>query len=92
MSKKELMQCMNIGERIANRLIDVGIKTPQDLQKIGTEEAFIRNFEKYGWEKGMCSCYLYALEGAITGKKWNKIPEKRKTELRDFVKKIRQNL
>lgn len=92
MSKQELMNIINIGEKIADKLINIGVQTPKDLEKIGPEEIFLRHFEKYGWQKGMCSCYLYALEGAITQKKWNEIPRKRKKELCDFVKKVRKSV
>lgn len=92
MSKKDLMQLPNIGKKIANRLINMEITTPEKIKELGPEEIFLRNFQKYGWEHGMCSCYLYALEGAITGERWNKIPENRKKELCAFVKKVRNSI
>ena len=88
----ELQKLPNIGKTTEEKLLDIEVDTFEELKKLKPEGVFLRIFEKYGWQKGMCSCFLYALEGAITGKKWNKIPEKRKKELCAFVKEVRQSL
>ena len=83
------MKLPNIGSAIADKLISIGVDTPEKLKMVGTEEAFFKEFQRSGWQKGMCSCYLYALEGALTGVPWNKIPQKRKTELLGYVHNLR---
>jgi DNA transformation protein len=88
----EMMNLKNIGVKCAEKLYEVGICTEEQLKELGTEEVFWRIFEKKGWERGMCSCFLYAVEGAITNERWNKIPEKRKKELVDFVHSVRKSL
>jgi DNA transformation protein and related proteins len=88
----DMMKLKNIGKKSVQRLLDIGVETPAQLKEIGPEEIFLRIFEKNGWESGMCSCFLYALEGAITGERWNEIPEKRKKELVEFVHSVRKSL
>jgi DNA transformation protein and related proteins len=88
----DLKKLPNIGEKTMQRLLEIGIETPEQLSELGPEEIFLRIFEKNGWEQGMCSCFLYALEGAITGERWNEISEKRKKELVAFVHSVRKSL
>jgi hypothetical protein len=88
----ELQKLRNIGKRTEQTLLDIGIKTSEELCLIGPEEVMLRIFEKKGWQNGMCTCFLYALEGAITNTKWNEIPEKRKKEFLKFVKDLRASL
>ncbi len=88
----ELKKLPNLGEKSVQRLLEVGVEMPEQLKQLGPEEIFLRIFEKNGWEQGMCSCFLYALEGAITGERWNEIPEKRKKELVAFVHSVRKSL
>ncbi len=88
----ELLKLRNIGKRIAEDLEEIGVYTPEELKKVGPEEVMLRIFEKKGWQKGMCTCFLYALEGAITDTRWNEIPERRKKEFLKFVKELRGSL
>jgi hypothetical protein len=82
----------NIGPKIAEKLDESGIHTLAELKKIGAEEAFFRYFQSQGgWKSGMCSCLLYTFEGAITHTKWNKIPPKRKEELKKYVHDLRKS-
>ncbi|MBT3348758.1 competence protein TfoX [bacterium] len=84
-----LKKLPNLGEKCAHRIFESGVETPEQLSTLGPEEVFLRIFEKHGWQPGMCSCFLYAIEGAITGEKWNEISDTRKKELRDFVHAVR---
>ncbi|MDH3325025.1 MAG: TfoX/Sxy family protein [Candidatus Peregrinibacteria bacterium] len=83
---------INIGDAIASDLNKAGVKDLKEMTKLGTEEIFFRHFQAQGgWKKGMCSCWLYVIEGAITNTKWNEIPSKRKKELCEYVKKVRES-
>lgn len=90
---RTLQTLQGIGPKCSEKLYDAGICTPGMLKKLGPEETFIRCVGAHGWRKGLwCSCFLYALEGAITDTQWNKIPEKRKQELKTFFHEFRESL
>ncbi|MCL3782579.1 competence protein TfoX [Prolixibacteraceae bacterium JC049] len=77
----QLTQLPNIGKVLAEKLFQVGIETMEDLQTIGSENAFARLKTV---DKGACFNMLCALEGAIQGIRWHKIDESRKDELKAF--------
>ena len=88
---KLIKECKNIGPASAQRMYQAGITSFEELKNIGTEEAFFKIWTSHPSEVCINACYLYALEGAITNTMWNKIPEKRKQELRTYTKKLRQS-
>lgn len=71
----------NIGKVVAEKLIQVGINSPEELISIGTEQAFIRILSI---DDTACMSKLQAIEGAIQGIRWHYLPEERKTELKEF--------
>ena len=82
----------NVGTTTAKQLQAMGIKDDQEMKKIGTEELFFRHFQTQGgWKKNMCSCWLYAIEGAITETTWNLIPYQRKQELKKYFHDLRDS-
>lgn len=86
MSKnKNLTELKNIGEKIAGRLIEVGISSESELRVVGAVEAHRRIKEKYPNETLPVCYYLYSFEGAITDTHWDAIGEKRKRELKEQV-------
>jgi DNA transformation protein and related proteins len=83
MSKgRKLTELKNIGDKIASRLVVVGIETESDLQRIGAVGAYQLLRKKYPNETLHLCYYLYSFEGALTDKHWDQIGEKRKTQLR----------
>ena len=80
---KELTQLPNIGKVVAEKLIQVGINTPEELISVGTEQAFIR---LQTIDETACLSMLQAIEGAIQGIRWHNLPKERKTELIDFYR------
>lgn len=78
---KELTQLPNIGKVVAEKLIQVGITTPEELRDIGAEQAFIR---LQTIDEGACLCILQGLEGAVQGIRWHNLPKERKEELKHF--------
>ena len=77
----KLTEMPNIGKVVAEKLIQAGINTPQELKKIGTEQAFIRISTI---DETACFSMLQGLEGAIQGIRWHNLPKERKEELKEF--------
>jgi DNA transformation protein len=77
----ELSSLPNIGRVVEEQLNKVGIFTFDDLQKAGTEEAWLRI---QVIDDSACIHRLYSLEGAILGIKKSMLPEERKVQLKDF--------
>ena len=71
----------NIGKVVEQKLIQAGITTPEELIKMGTEQAFIR-IETI--DPTACLSMLQALEGAIQGVRWHDLPKERKERLKEF--------
>jgi len=78
---KELTQLPNIGKVVAEKLIQVGINTPEELISTGTEQAFIR---LQTIDETACLSMLQAIEGAVQGIRWHDLPKERKEELKEF--------
>jgi DNA transformation protein and related proteins len=79
--KLALTQLPNIGKTVAEKLMQVGISTPEELTAIGSERAFTRI---QSIDQTACFSMLQALEGAIQGIRWHDLPKERKMELNDF--------
>ena len=81
--KTELTDMPNIGKVVAEKLIEVGISTPEELCAVGAEQAFIR---LQTIDEGACLCMLQGLEGAVQGIRWHNLPKERKEELKQFYR------
>ena len=78
---ESLKELPNIGEKLAEKFIRVGIKTADDLKLVGTENSFIKLVTI---ERDVCINTLYAIEGAVQGIRWHNLSDARKKELREF--------
>lgn len=78
-----LQSLPNIGKTLAKKLDKVGIKTPEELIEIGSENALLRIREI---DKSGCYNMLCALEGAIQGIRWYGLSKERKEELKEFLR------
>ena len=76
-----LTQLPNIGKVVAEKLIQVGITTSEELRALGTEQSFIR---LQTIDETACLSMLQALEGAVQGIRWHDLPKERKEELKEF--------
>ena len=82
----------NIGPVMAQRLIDTGIETREQLIQMGAENAYLAMYptgDKYGDHN---AAYMMALEGAIQDCDWQEITESRKTTLKRFAKQLHTKL
>jgi DNA transformation protein len=77
---------MNLGPVATTWLKAVGIETIEDLKGVGIEEAFGR-MVAHGFNVN--AVMLYAMEGAVMEKDWNKIDNKRRAELQKIAQSIK---
>lgn len=80
---KVLTQMPNIGKVVAEKLIQVGITTPEELRALGIEQTFIR---LQTIDETACFSMLQGLEGAVQGIRWHNLPKERKEELKVFMR------
>jgi DNA transformation protein len=76
----DLRQLPNIGLTLARKLQDIGIESYDDLADVGSIEAVLRIKEA---DRSACYNMLYAIEGAIQGQRWHKIPKEERAQLRE---------
>ena len=83
-------QLRNVGPKLASKLVEAGIDTPEKLKQTGAKEAFNKIYpggDSYG---DFNAAYLYALEGAIRNCDWLDIPEKLKQEYKEFAQNLQK--
>ena len=90
--KKIQKECKNIGPTCANYLYNAKIFSLTDLQKFTAEEALFKIWENNGHNpKFVHTCFLYAIEGAITNTDFGKIPLDRREVLKKFSREWRDS-
>jgi hypothetical protein len=65
---KELCSLSNIGEKIAEKLFNIGCKSVEDFKKSKPEDLYEKIRKKSGGE--LDKCVLYTFYGAQLGKPW----------------------
>jgi len=78
-------QLRNVGPKLAARLIDAGIDSPEKLRRLGAKKAFEKMYatgDDYG---DFNAAYLYALEGAIRDCDWLEIPNTIKAGYKQYA-------
>ena len=81
----ELSKLPNIGKKVEEQLLQVGIHSADELKRVGAKEAWIRIQEI---DESACIHRLMALEGAIQGVKKRCFQMKRKQILKSFIRNI----
>ena len=79
----------NIGPVLAGKLGAVGIRNRDQLEAIGSVEAFLKI--KGDADDG-CYSMLFALEGAIRGIRWHRIPKHERDDLRKALVSAQERL
>ncbi len=69
----------NLGPTSTGWLNAIGVHTRRDLEKIGAVEAYAM-LKAHGYRASLN--LVYAIEGALTGRDWNRLPAKRKAQLK----------
>ncbi len=83
-------QLRNIGPLTAQNLLDVGIDSLAKLKQIGAIEAYMRICALDTFCGTYHATYLYALDGAIRGCDWRKIPTGKKRAYKEITASLRQ--
>lgn len=82
----ELSSLPNVGKVLEDNLLQVGIKTPEQLRERGAEEAFLRI--RIQVDSGACLHMLYGIQGAIDGMPDKFLPDDTKQKLKAFYKTL----
>ena len=82
----ELISLMNIGQEMARKLRAVKITTAEELERVGSREAFFKLKVLF---PEVCLVHLYTLEGAISGVEFNQLPEDVKASLKAFSDQLK---
>ena len=77
----ELSKAVNIGPKVEEQLISVGINSLEKLKELGSKNAWLR-IQKI--DSSACIHRLLALEGAIQGVKKSDLPDSVKADLKAF--------
>lgn len=90
---RKISEMRNLGPAVEKDLNAVGIKYAQDVLKLGAENTFVKMLmgrKKIGRSAKCCNAlYLYAIYGAIYDLDWRELPEKKKTEFKQFAAELR---
>lgn len=77
----KLLTLPNIGKVLEVQLFQVGIETAEQLQILGSKQAWTRLKEE---DPSTCYSCLCALEGAIQGIRWHDLHDDVKQDLKIF--------
>ncbi len=83
----KLTDLPNIGQTLADKLIDAGIRSHDELARIGSVKAVLRIASS---DESGCYNMLFALEGAIRGVRWHNIPANDRTWLMENLDDARR--
>lgn len=81
----------NIGPAMAKKMIIAGIDSPEVLESLGAQKAYLKMYEhgdNYGDHN---AAYLLALEGAIRNCDWSQLPTAVKKKHTSFAKKLQSS-
>lgn len=82
----ELIKLPNIGNRLVEQLLQVGIDTPEKLKEIGSKQAWL---SIKSIDPSACYNRLCGLEGAVEGIRWHFLSDEVKKELKEFYDRFK---
>lgn len=83
----ELSKMPNIGKKIEQQLIQIGIETEEQLRAVGARAAWLRIQEI---DASACIHRLLALEGALRNVKKTMLPDEIKSDLKEFYQRYKK--
>ncbi len=84
----DLQRLPNIGRKLEQALNEAGIESIEDLDRLGSRQAFQRLQAN---EPDSCLTRLYALEGAVRRVRWHTLPEEVRKQLSRFFNTSKQS-
>ena len=81
-----LIAMRNLGPACVSWLEAVGIRTPDDLRRVGALAAFRQIM--YSRSGDVSVILLYALEGALRDERWDRLPPRVKAALRKAATEV----
>jgi hypothetical protein len=87
-AKELAKQLRNVGPKLAAKLVEADIDSPQKLRKLGAKRAFKKMYARGDSYGDYNAAYLYALEGAIRDCDWLEIPEETKLEYKEYAQSL----
>lgn len=85
---EDLTKLPNIGPTLAAELSRIGVDSYEALAELGSVEAVLRIGDS---DLSVCCNKLYALEGAIQGKRWHGIPKEERAALKREFERARSD-
>lgn len=79
--RQGLLNLKNIGKEMADKLLSIGVGSPESLGALGPRQAFARLKQAF---PQVCLVHLYALEGAVQNREIGELSEEAKKELKAF--------
>ncbi len=87
---KGLAALPSLGPATARMLIEAGVETPAQLRKLGAEAAYRRL--RFAFGKRASATYLYALDIALRGGRWDDLTAARMAKLRAIALRIQREI
>jgi DNA transformation protein len=81
-------QLRNVGPKLAAKLFEAGIDSPEKLRQVGAKKAFEKMYATGDAYGDFNAAYLYALEGAIRDCDWLEVPDKLKQEYKQYAQRL----
>ncbi len=92
---RAISEMRNLGPAVEKDLAAVGVKTAQQVIDLGAEDAFVKMLigrQEINRSAKCCNAlYLYAIYGAIHDVDWRELPEKLKTQFKEFTAELRES-
>jgi DNA transformation protein len=82
----QLTSMRNIGKEIEKKLKSVDICSMEELNQVGSKEAFLRLKTRH---PNVCLVHLYTLQGAIDDIEYNQLSEGTKHDLKTFSDELK---
>jgi DNA transformation protein len=81
-----IAELRNLGPASARLLAEIGVATEAELRALGAVAAYARL--KFAFPRRVSLVMLYALEGALTRRHWNRLPASTKARLRRAAARV----
>lgn len=78
---------LNIGREMKRKLFSIGVRSSEDLIRLGSKEVFFQLKEQH---PNVCLVHLYVLQGAIDNVDYDKLPDEVKLDLKQFSDSLKK--